>query len=152
MTINKQERTVEIILQHGWAFDCSCFRGLVNHLREYPDCRILIQTPDRGYFGKTKSVKPFGREASTKVVIAHSLGLHLLPAEILQSADLIVLASTFRHFHGGNQGECKRSQRVVQAMLKRLGDSPAKCSMISGTTVIHQCLPASCCSPAVSPR
>jgi pimeloyl-ACP methyl ester carboxylesterase len=56
--------------------------------------------------------------------VAHSLGLHLLPQEILQSADLLVLASAFRHFHGGSRLEQKRSTRTVQLMLKRLHDFP----------------------------
>jgi len=118
------KRNIEIILQHGWAFDSSCFRGWMPHLRENQDCEISIQTPDRGYFGEAKSVKPFSESDALKIVVAHSLGMHLLPKEILQSADLLVLSAVFRHFHAGSRLEQKRSAKAVQLMQKRLLEEP----------------------------
>ncbi len=133
------KRTIEIILQHGWAFDRSCFAGWMPHLGENPDCEILVQTPDRGYFGEVKLVKPFSNAQSVKIVVAHSFGLHLIPQEILQSADLLVLASTFSHFHGGSRLAQKRSARTVRLMLKRLHDFPMDVLTISTATVIIRC-------------
>lgn len=118
------KNTIEIILQHGWAFDSSCFRGWMPHLRENPDCEILIQKPDRGYFGERKPAKPFSHPGSLKIVVVHSFGLHLLAPEILQSADLLVLSAAFRHFHSGSRLEQKRSTKTVQLMLNRLQESP----------------------------
>jgi pimeloyl-[acyl-carrier protein] methyl ester esterase len=118
------KRKIELILQHGWGFDKSCWRGWMPHLRENQDCEINIQTPDRGYFGPSTQVNPFSEANSVKVVVAHSLGLHLVPVEILQSADLLVLAATFSHFHGGSRLEQKRSTKTVQLMHKRLFEAP----------------------------
>ena len=118
------KRRIEIILQHGWAFDKTCWRGWMPHLKENQDCEISIQTPDRGYFGEATPVTPFQNRDSLKVVVAHSLGMHLLPVEILQSADLLVLASTFSKFHGGSALEQKRSERTISLMLKRLQEEP----------------------------
>jgi pimeloyl-[acyl-carrier protein] methyl ester esterase len=94
------------------------------HLRENQDCEINIQTPDRGYFGKATAVTPFADASAVKIVVAHSLGLHLVPIEILQSADLLVLAAAFSHFHGGSKLEQKRSTKAVQLMQKRLQEAP----------------------------
>lgn len=119
--MNKQ---VEIILQHGWAFDKSCWRGWLPHLKENADWDFRVQMPDRGYFGDAKELVPFGKNDSIKVVVAHSLGLHLLPTEVLQSADLLVLASSFAHFHEGTPLEQKRSRKAISMMLHKLGESP----------------------------
>lgn len=116
--------TVEIILQHGWGYDSSCFDSLLQFLWEMPGCQTMIQIPDRGYFGKPEPVSPFSGDSSVKVIVAHSLGLHLIPVEILQSADLLVLISAFRHFHGGSQLDRKRSSKKIRLMRSRLQDAP----------------------------
>lgn len=118
------KRRIEIILQHGWAFDKTCWRGWMPHLRENQECDITIQTPDRGYFGEATKVEPFQHKDSVKVVVAHSLGLHLLPTEILKSCDLLVLASSFSKFHGGSPLDVKRSERTISLMQKRLQETP----------------------------
>lgn len=118
------KKRIEVILQHGWAFDSSCWRGWMPHLKENQDCEISVQTPDRGYFGTPKEVKPFEFDDSLKVVIVHSLGLHLLPVETIQSADLLVVASSFASFHRGSQLEEKISKRRIAAMLRNLQESP----------------------------
>lgn len=118
------KRKIEILLQHGWAFDKDCWRGWMPHLRENQDCEISIQTPDRGYFGEKSEATPFQEADSVKIVIAHSLGLHLVPEEILRSADLAVVASSFRSFHSGMALEEKRSRKKVSLIQKKLADSP----------------------------
>ncbi len=118
------KRKVEIILQHGWGFDKSSWRGWMPHLRENPDLEIAIQTPDRGYFGEAKDAKPFDSSAAVKIVVVHSLGLHLIEEEILRSADLLVLASSFKQFHNGSITEQRRSRKAIQMMLRRIEDEP----------------------------
>jgi|LakMenEpi03Aug12_release.lakeMendotaPanAssembly.Ray.scaffolds.fasta_scaffold729629_1 pimeloyl-[acyl-carrier protein] methyl ester esterase len=115
---------VEIILQHGWAFDRSCWRGWLPHLKENADWELHIQTPDRGYFGEAREVLPFTADESIKVVVAHSLGLHLLPEEVLSKAHLLVLAGSFAHFHDGEPLQQKRSRRTINMMLNKLSESP----------------------------
>lgn len=118
------KRKIEIVLQHGWAFDKTCWRAWLPHLRENQDCEISIQTPDRGYFGDAKPVFEFENTNSIKVVVAHSLGLHLLPLNVLQAADLLVLSASFSHFHIGSALEQKRSRKTINLMLHRLLDDP----------------------------
>ncbi len=118
------KKKIEIILQHGWGFDSSCWRGWMPHLKENQDCEISVQTPDRGYFDTPKEVSPFQNNDSLKVIIVHSLGLHLLPERIIQSADLLVIASSFTDFHSGSPLDSKRSKRKVASMLRRIDESP----------------------------
>lgn len=114
-------KKIDVILQHGWAFDSSCWRGWLPHLKENPGCEVRIQTADRGYFGEAKEVEPFKNDAdSCKIVVAHSLGLHLVPEEILKKTDLLVLAGAFSYFHNGDAMEQKRSRRTVNIMLEKL--------------------------------
>lgn len=119
------KKKVEIILQHGWAFDSGCWRAWMPHLKENPDCELRVQTPDRGYFGNYRPVEAFSKERDVvKIIVAHSLGLHLLPEDILRSADLLVLAGAFSQFHSGDALEQKRSRRTVQLMAEKLQAVP----------------------------
>ena len=115
---------VEIILQHGWAFDRNCWRGWLPHLKENADWDVRIQTPDRGYFGEERKVSPFSNDGAAKIVVAHSLGLHLLPDEVLSGADVLVLAAGFAQFHDGSPLHQKRSRRTINMMLQKLSESP----------------------------
>lgn len=118
------KKKIEVILQHGWAFDSSCWRAWMPHLKENQDCEITVQTPDRGYFDTPKQAIPFQNTDSLKVIILHSLGLHLLPEEIIQSADLLVIASSFSNFHSGSTLESKISKRKIASMIRRIDESP----------------------------
>lgn len=117
-------RQVEILLQHGWAFDSSCWKGWLPHLQEKQEWNFSVQTPERGYFSKPNPAVPFSSDSDLKIVIAHSFGLHLVPQENLQKADLIVLASSFEHFHRGTALEQKRSKRSIALMKERLEQEP----------------------------
>ncbi|MBX9685505.1 MAG: alpha/beta hydrolase [Candidatus Obscuribacterales bacterium] len=118
------KRKVEIVLQHGWAFDSSCWRGWMPHLRENPDYEISIQTPDRGYFGQAADIMPFSEAGSVKIVVAHSLGLHFLPDSVLKTTNLLILAAAFADFHSGTVLEQKRSRRTINLMSSRLEETP----------------------------
>lgn len=121
------KRKLEIIMQHGWAFDSSCWRSWMPHLRDSTEYETIVQTPDRGYFGKKSCGADFSQnQDSVKIVIAHSLGLHLLSVELLARVDLLVLASSFAYFHDGSLLEQKRSAKTVALMQKRLKNEPAE--------------------------
>lgn len=115
---------IEIILQHGWGFDKTCWRGWLPHLKENSDCQISIQMPDRGYFSDVKEVVCFSQADSIKMIVCHSLGLHLLPESVIESADFLVLAGCFTHFHRGTVLDRKRSQKTVALMKSRLQTEP----------------------------
>ncbi len=106
---------VDVVAQHGWGFGAGCW----DRWRAILPAGFALHCPDRGYFGPvaTVAVRP-------RIVLAHSLGLHLLPPRIW-GAELIAILSGFRHFHAPCARRVARSRRTVAQMLARLEREPA---------------------------
>lgn len=108
---------LHFIFQHGWGFHASCWR----------EWRILLDRPcligDRGYWGNPVPLE-HSAISSGSVLVCHSLGLHLLPAELLAHTSLLVIISGFAHFHGPNSADGRFSRKHVQKMLSRLLTDP----------------------------
>jgi hypothetical protein len=114
----------EIIFQHGFGFDSSCFRSW-EPLSERSSKEFICHFGERGYFGRPFCQPAFTQDAgNTRVIVSHSLGLHLLSQEAIAAADLIVVVSGFFRFHPQEQPGRRRSQRIIQAMLQKLKTSP----------------------------
>ncbi len=107
---------VDVVAQHGWGFGAWCW----GRWRDVLPAGFALHCPDRGYFGSavTVAVRP-------RIVLAHSLGLHLLSPQLWASAELIVIISGFRSFHSACARQARRSRRTVEQMLARLEREPA---------------------------
>ena len=81
---------------------------------------FVLHCPDRGYFGPAVVVA-----AQPCIVLAHSLGLHLLSPQLCAAAELIVVLSGFHSFHSSCARQARRSRRTVEQMLARLEREPA---------------------------
>ena len=106
---------VDVVAQHGWGFGAWCW----DRWRDVLPAGFALHCPDRGYFGS-----PVAVAARPRIVLAHSLGLHLLSSQ-LWAADLIVVISGFRSFHSACARQTRRSRRTVEQMLARLEREPA---------------------------
>ena len=106
---------VDVVAQHGWGFGAWCWE----RWRDVLPAGFALHCPDRGYFGPTVAVA-----ARPRILLAHSLGLHLLSPQ-LWTAELIVVISGFRSFHSARTRQASRSRRTVEQMLVRLGREPA---------------------------
>ena len=103
--------SANVLLHHGWGWDRSiwatwdnrCFGG-------------ELRCADRGYFGS--AIDP-GR---AEIVVAHSLGLHLL--QDLNGVRLLVVLSGFRAFHAADALQGVKTRRKIARMLKRLPVQP----------------------------
>lgn len=84
----------QVIAMHGWAGDGRQWQPLATALAA---CGWRWHSGERGY-GDQLPQPPRWREAGRKVVIAHSLGPHLLPAEVWAAADAVVLLASFGRF------------------------------------------------------
>lgn len=113
----------EIILQHGWAFDSSRFDEFAARLEALPQV-LSVHKAEEGYFGLPAERPVFSPLASTRIIVAHSLGLHLLDPACLHSAHAVVAISTFASFHEGTPLQIRRSRRLVNAMLAKLDHDP----------------------------
>ena len=107
---------VDVVAQHGWGFGAWCW----DRWRDVLPANFALHCPDRGYFGPAVEV-----EARPRIVLAHSLGLHLLPPQLCEAAELIVVISGFRSFHAASARQARRSRRTVEQMLMRLEREPA---------------------------
>jgi pimeloyl-ACP methyl ester carboxylesterase len=58
-------------------------------------------------------------DQTTKVLVAHSFGLHCIAQEVIADADLLVILSGFEAFH---TSEKALSRRAIRRMLLRLKD------------------------------
>jgi TAP-like protein len=138
--------SVDILAQHGWAFESSiwgCWREVL------PD-GWRLSTADRGYFHSPGLVndgqclvagnhgqdskenhqdrKSFedsqqawvsqGKNRALQILAAHSFGLHWLSPSSIGFADLLVIISGFEQFH---ESENALSRRAIRRMLVRLG-------------------------------
>ena len=101
---------MQILAMHGWAGHA----GTWSHWRQCLEAEGLIWTSaNRGYGGEEPVSPAWSKGPQPKVLIAHSLGLHLLPAAVLAQADAVVLLGSFSTFvpHG-------RAGRAVAAALQ----------------------------------
>ncbi len=107
---------VDVVAQHGWGFGAWFW----DRWRDVLPAGFALHCPDRGYFGPAVAVA-----ARPRIVVAHSLGLHLLPPQLWATAALIVVISGFRSFHSPCDRQARRSRRTVEQMLARLEREPA---------------------------
>jgi pimeloyl-[acyl-carrier protein] methyl ester esterase len=117
---------MQVIAMHGWAGDS---RGWAPWQQACQARGWPWQSGDRGY-GHLPQAEPNWNEDPTnpnqrRVVIAHSMGAHLLPAEVLAQADAVVLLASFGRFiPEGKAG--KRLRMAVEAMAEQLRSDRAE--------------------------
>ena len=86
--------TPQVIAMHGWAGDSRQWQPLAAAFEERG---WHWRSGERGY-GARAPQAPGWQGEGRKVVIAHSLGPHLLPAEVWAEADAVVLLASFGRF------------------------------------------------------
>jgi pimeloyl-[acyl-carrier protein] methyl ester esterase len=104
-----------VIAMHGWS-------GEASHWNPWCDafaCRgWRWQSGERGY-GAARALTPRWQDGGRRVVIAHSMGPHLLPAAVLADADAVVLLASFGRFvPPGAPG--RRLRSALQQMAHQL--------------------------------
>ncbi|MEB3157316.1 MAG: alpha/beta hydrolase [Cyanobacteriota bacterium] len=115
----------QVIAMHGWAGDSRQWRLLAAPLeaRGWRWCG-----GERGY-GDQPPEPPRWRGPGRKVVIAHSLGPHLLPAEVWAAADAVVLLASFGRFlPAGVAG--RRLRAALAGMDAALADTASARAML----------------------
>jgi pimeloyl-ACP methyl ester carboxylesterase len=105
-----------VYAQHGWACDSSPWETWHQYLPE----DWVFETAERGYFGTTPKHTPMWPldPNARRVVVAHSLGLHLVAPEILRMADALVIISGFKRFHITDNAASVRTIRRMQLRLR----------------------------------
>ncbi len=107
---------VEMVLQHGWAWKAECW----SPWREVVTQTARLSLLDRGYFKRPVQVDA----ARPQILVAHSLGLHLLPPHLFYRTELLVVMGGFLAFHAEAGSAARRSRQLVERMLQRLRHEP----------------------------
>jgi pimeloyl-[acyl-carrier protein] methyl ester esterase len=115
----------QVMAMHGWAGESRHWDPLAARL-EAEGWRW--RSGERGY-GAEPPREPRWHGGGRKVVIAHSLGLHLLPVEVLAAADAVVLLASFGRFvPPGAAG--RRLRAALAGMAAALEEATAARAML----------------------
>ena len=121
----------QVIAMHGWSGDSHSWVSWIRHFKHH---HWSWQSGERGY-GQRQEHMPFWQddpdpiELQRRVVIAHSLGTHLLPDAVLaQATDVVLLASFSRFVPEGPKGRALKTG--LKSMLRCLG-SDAEAEMLT---------------------
>ena len=117
----------EVIAMHGWGGDSNTWKKWSEQFREN---QWIWKSVERGY-GDLQPFRPNWGQSSSKnyperrVVIAHSLGPHLIRSEVLEKAtDVILLCSFSRFIPLGT--ESRYLKPALQGMKKQIGTPQEK--------------------------
>jgi len=112
---------MQLIAMHGWAGDA---QGWEPFHSAWSARGWAWQGGERGYGGQAPRPVAWRSNQGLKLVIAHSLGPHLLPAAVLAQADAVVLLASFGRFvPEGPSG--RRLRSAVAAMASQLAGPEA---------------------------
>ncbi len=100
---------------HGW---CGEARHWAPWRETFSDCGWSWQSGERGY-GEACTLSPRWQDGGRRIVIAHSMGPHLVPGEVLAAADAVVLLASFGRFvPPGSAG--RRLRSALEQMARQL--------------------------------
>ena len=112
---------MQLIAMHGWAGDA---QGWEPFHSAWSARGWAWQGGERGYGGQAPRPVAWRSNQGLKLVIAHSLGPHLLPAAVLAQADAVVLLASFGRFvPEGPSG--RRLRSALAAMASQLAGPEA---------------------------
>ena len=109
----------EIIAYHGWGFDKNCWQ----EWQEILSKEFHFKTYDRGYF-QQEIYPEFADNNLTKIIFAHSFGLHLCSLKILKQANLLILFNSFAEFHPEKEKPRTRSKYALKLMMDEFKNNP----------------------------
>lgn len=121
---------LEVIAMHGWASDARCWEPWKTPTQARG---WQWQCGERGYGGfapQQACWRASGSKEGRRVVLGHSLGPHLLSAEVFERADAIVLLASFAAFvPPGREG--RRTKAALAGMVACLDDERRARAMLT---------------------
>ncbi len=112
---------MQVIAMHGWAGDAQGWEAFQAAWQRHGWC---WQCGERGYGQRPPEAVGWHQDAGLKVVIAHSLGPHLLPPAVLEQADAVVLLASFGRFVPEGPGG-RRLRAAMATMAAQLASAQA---------------------------
>jgi pimeloyl-[acyl-carrier protein] methyl ester esterase len=115
------EPPLQVIAMHGWAGDAA---GWIGWPEAFGAEGWRWRSGERGYGGAPPHLPQWEPRGGRRVLIAHSLGPHLLPPDLLARAEAVVLLASFARFvPEGPAG--RRLRTALAGMAAVLGDATA---------------------------
>jgi pimeloyl-[acyl-carrier protein] methyl ester esterase len=111
--------SLQLIAMHGWGGDSANWSPW---RRASPPRPWLWRCGERGYGGAAPHSPSWGSEGR-RVVLAHSLGPHLVRPEVLAGAEAVVLLASFGRFVPPGRGG-RRLRVALEGMAASLADTP----------------------------
>ena len=105
----------QVITQHGWGLDQSFWRI---YKEEFQKNNWFWQDNERGYFSKNTNNSNWINSKSkktTKMILCHSLGFHLIQRKLFREASHIVFINSFNNFLPSNN-----KKNLILRSLKRM--------------------------------
>ena len=121
-----------VIAAHGWAGDASVWKAWQ---RGFEAQGWQWQSAERGYGGQPCLQPIWSQQDQQRLIICHSLGLHLLSPSTLAAAEAIVILGGFTAFVPPG-GSGRRQARALRGMAERLG-TPEEGAMLR--TFLDRC-------------
>jgi len=112
---------MQVIAMHGWAGDA---QGWESFQAAWQRRGWGWQCGERGYGQQPPKAVAWSAGQGPRVVIAHSLGPHLLPPALLEQADAVVLLASFGRFVPEGPGG-RRLRTAMAAMAEQLASAQA---------------------------
>ena len=132
-----------VIAAHGWAGDASVWKAWQ---RGFETQGWQWQSAERGYGGQPSLQPIWSQQDQQRLLICHSLGLHLISPSTLAAAQAVVILGGFTAFVPPG-GSGRRQARALRGMAERLG-TPEEGTMLR--TFLDRCaspMPATALPP-----
>jgi pimeloyl-[acyl-carrier protein] methyl ester esterase len=111
---------LQVIAMHGWAGSAA---GWAPFQAAAEDRGWRWRSGERGYGDAPARLPAWEPEGGLRVVIGHSMGIHLLPPALLAAAERVVLLASFGRFvPPGREGRAVKT--ALAAMDAALADGP----------------------------
>ncbi|BEV36638.1 alpha/beta hydrolase [Synechococcus sp. M16CYN] len=134
----------QILAMHGWAGHAGQWNNWQYQLEQHHRHMLI---GERGYTNAAPTVPHWDSKPGPRVVIAHSLGLHLLPASLLNEATALILLGCFAAFVP--KGRAGRSVLAgLKGMRAALGSEGELAMLRRFLEKTAQPLPLSSCPPS----
>ncbi len=111
------DKEVLLYFQHGWGFTSACWNEWL------PDVQCSYKLLDRGYCS-SPILPEISNKKNIRVLICHSLGLHMVQEINLDWVDMLVVMGGFIHLHGATERDGRFTRKHLQRMFRRLAKDP----------------------------
>ncbi len=111
---------LDLIIYHGWALSPAYYNDWLQLKRDIFNVKFF----DRRYFISNQDKVEDYANFTPQIIIAHSLGLHLLPVDSLANCKLLVVIAGFDQFYSQDLTVRNIESKIIKRMKNKLINQP----------------------------